>query len=166
MSISSLSEEMKNELKAVVERLFNINFFDENRYNWLNEYIDEFSPPIGSNSIYIYLIGLISQKPHEYNDEYTDDIIIEESDDSEEENNVESNITTYSEEDFKIFKTEIKDMFKNDLENEEFIWLMANISRMPYNRKYKSVFTGERITDTDSQGLDRIWGFCKYGDDW
>jgi len=43
---------------------------------------------------------------------------------------------------------------------------MANISRMPYNRKYKSVFTGERITDTDSQGLDRIWGFCKYGDDW
>ena len=48
----------------------------------------------------------------------------------------------------------------------KFNWLITNIDKIPYDKEYISAFGDNNMIDFCKQGMDRIYAYNKYGDEW
>ena len=135
-----------------------------------NEYYNDSDNDIDENE---YDTSDDEDEKEEEDDDNTSDDEEEEDDDNENDTSDDEDDTSnneenelYSEENITTFKNEIQNMFKNKYNDEKYIWLMDNINRIPFNKKYNSAFHDDCMGEPLAQGMDRIYGFCKYGDKW
>jgi len=145
-----LSNEMKTELKSIINRLYILNYFDEKRYVWLTEQVDE-TITTHTDSLYIYILKLIMERPIHYDDDYLKDI--------------NEYVSVYTADDIRYFKDKIYNM-ADYIDDVKFNWLTENIEKIPYNKNYISAFGDKDMLDTKKQGIDRIDAYLKYNEEW
>lgn len=145
-----LSNEMKTELKSIINRLYILNYFDEKRYVWLTEQVDE-TITTHTDSLYIYMLKLIMERPTDYDDDYLKDI--------------NEFVSFYPNSDIQHFKDEIYRM-ANYIDEVQFNWLIENIENIPYKKDYISAFGNKDMLDPKKQGMDRIVTYIKYNEEW
>ena len=145
-----LSNDMKSELKSIINRLYILNYYDEKRYVWLTEQVDEIITT-HVDSLYIYILKLIMERPEHYDDDYLKDIY--------------QYVSAYTKDDIEYFKTKIYSM-ADYIDDVQFNWLIENLDKIPYKKDYVSAFGDKDMLDPRQQGIDRIYAYTKYCEEW